>query len=87
MVPILNVDQLYPADRSHRMPIITPAYPAMCSTHNVTASTQMIMTEEFKKGKALALSKDSACQYSSRCRYRGQSHCGKRIVVGVVSQA
>ncbi|KAJ6615621.1 Poly(A) polymerase central domain-containing protein [Mycena sp. CBHHK59/15] len=41
--------KLYPADRSHRMPIITPAYPAMCSTHNVTASTQMIMTDEFKK--------------------------------------
>ncbi|KAG2069272.1 Poly(A) polymerase [Suillus decipiens] len=41
--------KLYPADRSHRMPIITPAYPAMCSTHNVTASTQMIVTEEFKK--------------------------------------
>jgi len=32
------------------MPIITPAYPAMCATHNVTASTQMVMTEEFKKG-------------------------------------
>lgn len=32
------------------MPIITPAYPSMCATHNVTASTQMIMTEEFKKG-------------------------------------
>ncbi|TFK43871.1 poly-A polymerase [Crucibulum laeve] len=42
--------KLYPTDRSHRMPIITPAYPSMCSTHNVTASTQMIMTEEFKKG-------------------------------------
>ncbi|KAF8897890.1 Poly(A) polymerase central domain-containing protein [Infundibulicybe gibba] len=45
--------KIYPADRSHRMPIITPAYPAMCSTHNVTASTQMIMTEEFKKGAAI----------------------------------
>ncbi|KAF8732576.1 hypothetical protein AX14_004185 [Amanita brunnescens Koide BX004] len=42
--------KLYPGDRSHRMPIITPAYPAMCATHNVTASTQMVMTEEFKKG-------------------------------------
>lgn len=42
--------KLYPGDRSHRMPIITPAYPSMCSTHNVTESTQMIMTEEFKRG-------------------------------------
>ena len=32
------------------MPIITPAYPSMCATHNVTGSTQMIMTDEFKKG-------------------------------------
>lgn len=42
--------QLYPSDRSHRMPIITPAYPSMCSTHNVTLSTQQIMTAEFKRG-------------------------------------
>ena len=42
--------QLYPQDRSHRMPIITPAYPSMCSTHNVTLSTQQIMTAEFKRG-------------------------------------
>ncbi|KAI0774546.1 polymerase [Fomes fomentarius] len=41
--------KLYPSDRAHRMPIITPAYPSMCATHNVTQSTQMIMTEEFKK--------------------------------------
>ncbi|POY71982.1 putative Polynucleotide adenylyltransferase [Rhodotorula taiwanensis] len=41
--------QLYPSDRSHRMPIITPAYPSMCSTHNVTLSTQQIMTAEFKR--------------------------------------
>lgn len=42
--------QIYPQDRAHRMPIITPAYPAMCATHNVTKSTQMIITEEFKRG-------------------------------------
>jgi len=42
--------RLYPGDRAQRMPIITPAYPAMCSTHNVTASTQMIITSEFKRG-------------------------------------
>ncbi|GAA5922355.1 polynucleotide adenylyltransferase PAP1 [Sporobolomyces koalae] len=41
--------KLYPSDRSHRMPIITPAYPSMCSTHNVTLSTQSIMTAEFKR--------------------------------------
>ena len=41
--------KLYPADRSHRMPIITPAYPSMCSTHNVTLSTQSVMTAEFKR--------------------------------------
>ncbi|KIM58766.1 hypothetical protein SCLCIDRAFT_1218312 [Scleroderma citrinum Foug A] len=45
--------KLYPADKAHRTPIITPAYPAMCATHNVTASTQMIVTDEFKKGSAI----------------------------------
>ncbi|KAK4055215.1 polynucleotide adenylyltransferase [Microbotryomycetes sp. JL201] len=41
--------KLYPSDRAHRMPIITPAYPSMCSTHNVTLSTQSIMTAELKR--------------------------------------
>nr|GAT46497.1 predicted protein [Mycena chlorophos] len=41
--------KVFPADKAHRMPIITPAYPAMCATHNVTNSNQLIMTEEFKK--------------------------------------
>ncbi|KAL9935599.1 hypothetical protein V8E36_005176 [Tilletia maclaganii] len=40
----------YPGDRGHRMPIITPAYPGMCATHNVSASTQAVMTLEFKRG-------------------------------------
>ncbi|TBU41453.1 polymerase [Dichomitus squalens] len=45
--------RLYPQDRNHRMPIITPAYPSMCATHNVMASTQQIMTEEFKRGSEI----------------------------------
>jgi poly(A) polymerase len=32
------------------MPIITPAYPSMCATHNVTDSTRFIMMNEFKLG-------------------------------------
>ncbi len=39
--------RIHAADRYHRMPVITPAYPSMCATHNVTASTLRLMTEEF----------------------------------------
>ncbi|KAL9539544.1 hypothetical protein MBANPS3_010198 [Mucor bainieri] len=46
--------KLYPADRSHRMPIITPAYPSMCATHNVTESTRTIMMNEFRLGVDIA---------------------------------
>ncbi|TIB58475.1 hypothetical protein E3P78_03924, partial [Wallemia ichthyophaga] len=42
--------KIYPTDRAHRMPIITPAYPSMCSTHNVGPSTQEVMRQEFKRG-------------------------------------
>ncbi|KAK6205461.1 Poly(A) polymerase central domain-containing protein [Scheffersomyces amazonensis] len=42
--------RLYALDRSHRMPVITPAYPSMCATHNITASTQKIILEEFGRG-------------------------------------
>ncbi|KAH9899574.1 polymerase [Cubamyces lactineus] len=42
--------KLYPQDRAHRMPIITPAYPSMCATHNVMESTHQIMKEEFQRG-------------------------------------
>ncbi|KAG8948098.1 polynucleotide adenylyltransferase [Tulasnella sp. 424] len=41
--------KMYPQDRMHRTPIITPAYPCMCSTHNVSASTQEIMMQECKR--------------------------------------
>ncbi|KAI8351223.1 Poly(A) polymerase central domain-containing protein [Choanephora cucurbitarum] len=44
----------YPADKSHRMPIITPAYPSMCATHNVTDSTRDIMLNEFRRSSEIA---------------------------------
>ncbi|OSD04556.1 polymerase [Trametes coccinea BRFM310] len=42
--------KVYPQDRAHRMPIITPAYPSMCATHNVMRSTEQVMREEFQRG-------------------------------------
>ncbi|KAJ6458363.1 Poly(A) polymerase central domain-containing protein [Mycena vitilis] len=42
--------KLYPSDRNHRMPIITPNYPSMCATHNVSASTLAILGAEIREG-------------------------------------
>ncbi|CAK5270759.1 unnamed protein product [Mycena citricolor] len=44
--------KLYAGDRAHRMPIITPNYPSMCATHNVSGSTLEVMSEEIRKGAA-----------------------------------
>ncbi|XP_954669.1 polyA polymerase, putative [Theileria annulata] len=38
-----------PQDRHHLMPIITPAFPSMNSTHNVTATTKKVITEELMR--------------------------------------
>ena len=42
--------QIYRGDQSHLMPIITPAYPAMCATHNVTTSTKAVILREMERG-------------------------------------
>ncbi|QPG73164.1 hypothetical protein FOA43_000470 [Brettanomyces nanus] len=45
--------QLYGQDRSHIMPVITPAYPSMCATHNIGASTQAIILEEIRRASEI----------------------------------
>ncbi|KAJ4410183.1 polynucleotide adenylyltransferase [Didymella pomorum] len=43
----------YPGDRAHLMPIITPAFPSMCSTHTIMHSTLHVMREEFERADQL----------------------------------
>lgn len=35
------------------MPVITPAFPAMCSTHTITPSTKKVMMEEFLRADGI----------------------------------
>lgn len=43
----------YTSDRNHLMPIITPAYPGMCTTHNVTQSTLTVINRELQRANAI----------------------------------
>lgn len=45
--------RLYPHDRQHKMPVITPAYPSMCATHNINSSTQKVIMNELERGSEL----------------------------------
>ncbi|OCK81606.1 poly(A) polymerase Pap [Lepidopterella palustris CBS 459.81] len=46
--------QVYRGDNLHLMPIITPAFPSMCATHNITHSTKNVIVRELQRGKTLA---------------------------------
>jgi len=46
--------KLYPGDRFHLMPIITPAFPSMCATHNISYSTKTIILKELRRGGEIA---------------------------------
>jgi len=41
---------IYRGDAFHLMPVITPAFPSMCATHNVTTSTKQIIMDELTRG-------------------------------------
>lgn len=45
--------QIYPADKRHLMPIITPAYPSMCATHNITHSTKAVILGEIERANGI----------------------------------
>ncbi|KAG8528882.1 uncharacterized protein KY384_006571 [Bacidia gigantensis] len=41
--------KIYSGDKWHLMPIITPAYPSMCATHNITMSTKKVIEKEWER--------------------------------------
>lgn len=50
-----------PKDKTHHMPIITPAYPCMNSSYNVSISTLRVMTEQFLFGNRICEVRHTAC--------------------------
>lgn len=42
--------QIYKGDSFHLMPVITPAYPSMCATFNISRSSMAIINRELRRG-------------------------------------
>ncbi|KAI1384702.1 Poly(A) polymerase [Hypoxylon trugodes] len=47
--------KIYKSDSYHLMPVITPAYPQMCATFNITHSTMAIIQRELERGLDLTI--------------------------------
>ena len=45
---------IYPGDRKNIMPIITPAYPCMCATYNISKSGKAVILRELERGDKIA---------------------------------
>ena len=55
-------------DRSHVMPIITPGYPCMNSSYNVSTNTLRVIMEQFKLGNKI-------CQVHTIHTFTCQIYC------------
>ncbi|KAF4908640.1 Poly(A) polymerase pla1 [Colletotrichum viniferum] len=42
--------KVYKGDQFHLMPVITPAYPSMCATYNITRSAMTVIQQELTRG-------------------------------------
>ncbi len=51
---MLTRPQLYKGDSFHIMPIITPAYPSMCATFNITKSSLTVIQRELHRASETA---------------------------------
>ncbi|XP_058189793.1 nuclear poly(A) polymerase 4 isoform X2 [Rhododendron vialii] len=57
-----------PRDRTHHMPIITPAYPCMNSSYNVSTSTLRVMMDQFQHGNKVCEEIElNKAQWSALC--------------------
>jgi len=69
----------YQHNQRHVMPIITPSYPSMNTTHNVSASTLKVMKREIHRGKIICDALEKEIEANAEADSNGN---GKSDVVG-----